>query len=98
MSQVENHSRKKARFGQTQQKTERVKTERRSNEDHRDRDNSPGDEDSGDPNPRADAVHDQIARHFKEEISDEENARAKSKNRFTELQILVHLKRGKANV
>ena len=51
-----------------------------------------------DPEPRSEAFERQIARNFKEEITEEKDPRAPPKHRRGEAEILVHLQCGKADI
>src|SRR5438552_11256927 len=59
---------------------------------------SPGKKDSGNPDARSDPVQEQIARNFKEEVAEKENAEDESKRLAADGQLLVHRQRRKADV
>src|SRR5262249_48795815 len=53
---------------------------------------------AGYPHARADALHNQIARHFKQKVTDEEDSSAQAKNIRSEVQGLIQLQCCKADV
>src|SRR5262249_16104395 len=62
-------------------------------------DKAPGDHDARDPETRADLVQDHVARHFEEEVADEERgSHAEAERRLAETQILTHRQRGEADI
>ena len=61
-------------------------------------DQPPGEHDARDPTPGAEALQQQIGRHFEQEISDEEQSGAKSERRVVQAQGLVHLQLGEADI
>src|SRR5204862_1066319 len=92
------HAWKESRFGDAKQEAEDVEGEHAVYEHHRRGDDSPGHEDPRHPDARTDALHDEIAGYFENEISDEENSRSQSEYLRIEVQCLIELKRRKSDV
>src|SRR5262249_36202987 len=65
---------------------------------HRHRDESPADHDPRDPEARAHAFEDQVARHLEGEVAEEEDPRAEAVDGLAEAEVLLHLERGEADV
>jgi hypothetical protein len=59
---------------------------------------APRDHDARDPQPRADALHDEIARNLEEDVADEEHAGAEPVDHVAETEIGLHLQRRIADV
>ena len=59
---------------------------------------APRDHDPGDPDARPDLLQDHVARHFEDEVADEEDARAEPVDRVAELQVVRHLQLGESDV
>jgi len=89
---------KKAGFRDAEQKAHHVEHGRRGDEHGQHGDHAPRDHDPRDPHSRAHLVKDHIARNLKEEIADEENARAKAINRIAQAEVARHLQLRKADV
>ena len=65
--------------------------ERRGNE-------APCDHDAGNPDARPDPLQDHIARHFEDEVADEEDARAEPVYRIAVLEVARHLQLGESHI
>src|SRR6202012_5906069 len=75
-----------------------IKLRRRCNESHRHRDQAPQAHDPHDGLARTDLLQEQIARHFKQDIADIEQADAKAVTRIGEAQVIPELQLGEADV
>ena len=51
---------------------------------------APGNHDAGDPYPRADLLHDHIARHLEDEVAEKERSERKSEVGRGQLEIAAH--------
>src|SRR6478672_10062144 len=89
---------KEARFGEPEEKTQSEKADRSVDERKRARNEAPGHHYAGNPEPRADPVEDQIARHLQYEIAPKERAGAEPKNVRAQPEILVHRQRCEPDV
>lgn len=96
--EVQDDPREEAGFCQPQQEAHHVEHGRRGHEHHGRRDDAPRDHDPRDPDACAHAVQDHVARHFKEEVTDEEDAGAEPVDGLAELEVVEHLQLGKAHV
>ncbi len=76
LRQVPDDAGEEAGLGDAQQEAEDVEAGRAVDEHRRRRHQPPHDHDPGDPQPRADAAHQQVAGHLEEEVADEEDPRA----------------------
>ena len=90
--------REKSGFGDSEQKPQKVEGDRCSNKHHRDRNNAPANHDSRDPEPRADAIENEVAWHLKEAIAEKEHPGTESENSRAELQVGIHLQGGETDV
>ncbi|KAG0731879.1 hypothetical protein G6F23_014872 [Rhizopus arrhizus] len=81
-----------------QQEAQDVETGGRLDEHEHAGQDAPRDHDARDPAPRAQPVHQQVARHFEQEVADEEHAGAQAEHGFAEAQVLRHLQLGEADV
>ncbi|KAG1435801.1 hypothetical protein G6F57_020956 [Rhizopus arrhizus] len=98
VGQVQDHTGVETRFGQAQQEAQDVETGGRLDEHEHAGQDAPRDHDARDPDPRAQPVHQQVARHFEQEVADEEHAGAQAEHGFAEAQVLRHLQLGEADV
>ena len=98
LAQIENHSGEEARLRHAQQKTHHVKFPRRLHQHHAHRQKTPGEHDSRDPTPRAEPVQQQVRGYLASRIAQKEKPRAQPIARSAEMQIAIHLQRGKADV
>src|ERR1700674_3699294 len=96
--QEKNNAWKKSSLGNAKQKTNNVEACLAHHEGLGPRYDAPGDHDAGNPDPRAEFVEREIARHFDKEIPNEENPRRASESRRAEPQILAHRGVGKADI
>ena len=62
------------------------------------REQSPGQHDARDPQPRADLLQDDVARHLEQEVAPEEGARRHAVDGGIKAQLLVHGERGEADI
>ena len=67
-------------------------------EGHGDRDQAPADHDAGDPDARAKSGKRQVARNLEEDVARKEDAGAEAEHLRRETEVLVHGKRGKADI
>ncbi|MGY4451550.1 hypothetical protein ACVWZR_006210 [Bradyrhizobium sp. i1.3.1] len=90
--QIEDDARKESRLAGAEQQPKRVEDARRRysrccryrwDECEGRRDDPPRNHDAGDPDARADSFQEDVGGDFKQEIPDEEQARAQSERRFT---------------
>src|SRR5262249_23538496 len=65
---------------------------------HGGRQQTPRDHDPGDPEPCSEPLERQIARHFKDKITKEEDAGAPAEHCRSETEIVVHLQCGEADI
>ena len=87
VGEIIDHARKKAGLGHAQQEADDVIGGRAFHECGRRRDQSPGNHDARQPDPRADAVQDQVGWHFQHRIADKEDRRAKGEGRGADARI-----------
>ena len=87
-----------AGFGHTEQCADEIKPICAADEGHSDRANTPGRHDAGKPTTGAEAIKQQIGRHFAHAIAKEEQACSETKGGGVQAERLVHLKGGEANV
>ena len=98
IGEVQHHARKQPRFRSAQQGAGDVKSRLVGDKSHARRQDAPGDHDPGDPQPCAHAVHDQVAGHFHQGISEEEQPGAKTVGRRGDPQIDGHVGFGQRNI
>ncbi|MOA23536.1 hypothetical protein D3C78_1441630 [compost metagenome] len=67
-------------------------------EGHGHRHHGPGDHDPGDPEARAEAVQQQVAGNFEDEIAPEEHAGAQGVDSVAELQVAEHVELGESDI
>ena len=79
--QVQDDAGEEPRLAGAEQEAQRVERPGRLHEHHAGGDESPEDHDAGDPQPRADLLEDDVARHLEEEVADEEDAGARTSRR-----------------
>src|SRR4029077_18698880 len=70
----------------------------RRNEGECRRHNAPGDHNPGDPALCADAFEENVGRHLKQKIRNEEQSGAQSESRFAKTKRLVHMKLCEADI
>jgi hypothetical protein len=98
IGQIKNDAGKESRLGGADEKAHDEEAQRAGDEHHRNRQYAPARHDARDPAPRTEALQQQIARHFEEEIADEEHAGAETEGIGSEADILVHGQRGEADI
>ena len=100
--QIQDHAREKTRLRRAQQKAHPVKHRHPLQEHERHRDQAPDDHDPRDPAARPHLVQDEIARDFKNKITDEEEPRTKTEHavehRFAHPQHFAQMQLGKTDV
>ena len=89
---------KEPRLGDAEKETQYVEGLPPGDEDHHSGDDPPADHDAGDPDPGPGAQKDDVAWDFEEEIAEEKYAGSPAIDIITEAEILVHLKRSKADI
>ena len=89
---------KEASLGDAEDETQRIEAVGAPNERMAHREDAPAQHDAGDPDARAGFLHDEVARHLKEEIADEEDARTNSEGGRRQADVLVHRQGGEADV
>ncbi|MNQ80985.1 hypothetical protein D3C85_959840 [compost metagenome] len=85
-------------FGGAEEEAQDIELRRGGDEHGAGREQAPGDHDAGDPQLGADLLQHQVARHFEEDVADEEQAGSKAVGRLAELQVFEHLQLGEADV
>src|SRR6516225_284357 len=98
VAQVIDYAREEAGFCNTQQEPENIELRWCTHEHHRGGDDSPAEHDSGDPSAGPDPMQYEIARDFKQAISEKEYAGTKPESGRAEFERIIHLQRGKSNV
>src|SRR5574337_460593 len=98
VGQIDDDAREETGFGHPQEETQDVQLGRALDEGRQRRQDAPGDQDAGDPHPRAVLVEHHVARHFEEEVADEEDARGEAEGFAAERQVRIHLQRRIADV
>src|SRR5882762_8287198 len=96
--QIENDAREEARFERAKQEPGHVELQRRLHERHCACDKSPREHDAQQGLANTDALKQQVAGYFEQEVADEEYARAETVCRIAESQRLLHLKLGISDV
>ncbi|MNN08620.1 hypothetical protein D3C81_1214810 [compost metagenome] len=85
VGQIEDDARVEPGFGDPQQEAHDVEGHRCAHQGHGRGDDAPGDHDACDPQPCADAMEDQVAGDFHEEVGNEEDPCAKAVDGFGKL-------------
>ena len=98
LREVIDDAREEAGLGRAKQKAHHVETGGALHEHHARRHEAPRDHDARDPQPRADAGEDDVARHLEQRVADEEDAGAEPVGRRREIERGVHLQRREADV
>ena len=98
VGQVQDCAGEKSGLRRTEDEAHRVERVRPDHERHAGRDQPPADHDPGDPAPGADLLQRQVARHFDQEVGDEEQAGTEAEHGGRQSEILVHLQRRKPDV
>ena len=89
--EIENDAGEEPGFGDAEQEAQHVERRLAAREHHRRRDESPEHHDARDPHARTDALQQQVARHFEEEVADEEHARADPVGGVRQAEVGLHL-------
>ncbi|MNX68902.1 hypothetical protein D3C86_1001020 [compost metagenome] len=87
VGEVEDHAGEEAGFGHAQQKAQDVEAGFSVGEDHGGGDQAPGDHDPAHPQAGADAVQDQVARHFKQRVAHEEHPGAEGEGGIADVGV-----------
>jgi hypothetical protein len=95
---VEDHAGEEPGLRRAEQDSHGVEAGRAPDERGRRRQHAPGDEDAGDPDPRAEADQQKVARQLAQDVAEEEDAGAEAEFRGGEAEILVHGERGEADI
>src|SRR5712664_4365887 len=90
MGQVNDHSREETCFRHSQKKAGRIKLSAAVHEARKYCDHSPGNHDPCGPFSRAPALYDNGARHFEEDIPDEEHRPSTAVDSIAEPEIKIH--------
>ncbi len=98
LRQIDGHARQKARFHDAEQKAHGIEARVVEDEGRRRRDRAPRDENARDPSSRADAMQEQIARHFEEHVAHEEHAAREAEYGGAEVERVIHVERCEADV
>ncbi len=96
--QIQNDAGEESGLCRSKQKPQHQKRGRPADQRKGPRGEAPGDHNASDPFARAEAFQSQIARHFKNEITDEENSGAKTVGLRIDANRFVHLQSGKADI
>ena len=96
--QIENDAREETCFRSAKKKSRGVKRRRAPHEHRRRRDQAPGDHDPGDPDARADARQDDVARDLEGDVAEKEDAGAEAERAAGKSQRGVHLERREPDV
>ena len=94
----EEHTGEEARFAKPEQEAQDVKHRGVLRIGKRDGDGAPGNQNTGKPFAGAETVEEQVARHFEDEVTDEEQRSAKAIGIFAEAQRVDHLQLGIADI
>src|SRR5436305_13197381 len=98
IGEVQYETGEEAGLGKTEQEPYGHEAVRADREGGTTRDDPPSDHDPRDPDPRADLFENEIARHLEKDIAPEERARSHTVPGRVEPDILVHRKRGEADI
>src|ERR1700722_4941053 len=98
LAQIEDDSRKEARFREAQKKPQPIELRRGTHQHHAGGEQPPRDENDRDPAARAHARQDQVARYFEQRVAEKEDPGAEAEGRGAESQFGVHLQGGDADV
>ena len=98
VGEIEDDAREEPRLGDAQQHAEQVEAPHAADQHHRHRDDAPADHDACDPEPRADALEDQVARHLEQAVAKEEQARAQAERGVGQPEVALQLGGGKPDV
>ncbi len=98
VGQIQHHSRKEAGLRHAEQHAHRIEAPLPDDEHHRHRDEAPEDHDARDPQPRADAVEDQVARDLEQAIAQEEQAAAQAVGGLAQAEVALQFLGGEADV
>jgi hypothetical protein len=96
--QVEDDAREEPGLGHTEQEPEQVELPRALCDHHQRRQDAPADHDPGDPHPGTEALQEQVAGNFEEEVADEEDACTKAVDGGRESEVLAHLELSESDV
>ena len=98
VGEIEDDAGKEPRLGDAEQHAEQIEAPHPAHQHHRHRDQAPADHDPRDPPARADALEDQVARHFEQAVAEEEQARAEPEGGVGEPEVALQLGGGKPDV
>ncbi len=98
VGEIEDDAGKEPGLGDAQQKPHGGEAPRPDAEGGEAREQAPGQHDPRDPQPRADFLEDDVARHLEDDIAPEEGARRHAVDGGIEPQLLVHGEGGKADI
>ncbi len=98
VGEVQDDAGEEARLGHAQQEAQHIEGGFIVGKHHRGRHQAPGDHDAAHPDARANAVHDQIAGHFQQRITDKEHAGTKRKGSVADAGIGLEGHLGKAHI
>ena len=79
-------------------KTHRIKLNWRLHQHHSHREQSPREHDPGQPAARAETHQQKIGRHLAGPVAEKKESRTKEIDRCAEVQVMIHLQRGEADV
>ena len=96
--QIQHDAGEEACFRCSEKKTDDIERRGILNQRHAHGDDAPADHNARDPQPGADFLHGQVARHLKQEIGHEVEAAGEAKRRFAEAKVLIHLQRSHADI
>jgi hypothetical protein len=98
VGQQQHHAGEEPRFADSEQEAQHVELRRRLHEGDAGGDRAPQDQDARDPLARADARQQHVRRDLEQEVADEGDAGAEAVDDVGELQRLLHLQLGEADV
>eukprot|EP01022_Parablepharisma_sp_SALTPOND_P014695 TRINITY_DN2018_c0_g1_i2.p1 TRINITY_DN2018_c0_g1~~TRINITY_DN2018_c0_g1_i2.p1 ORF type:complete len:1935 (-),score=514.39 TRINITY_DN2018_c0_g1_i2:42295-48099(-) len=96
--QVQDDAREEARLRHAQHEAQDIEAVRTDGKGRNGRDQPPGHHHPRNPDARADLVQDQVGRHFKQEVADEEQPSAQAESGRRQAQLLVHRDGGEAHI
>ena len=98
VGEVQDHAWEEAGLEHSEEEAQHVEEGRRGHEHHRHAAGAPEERDPRDGLAGADMFQKQVARHFAQEVADEEDARADAVDRLAEFEIGQHLQLGEADI
>lgn len=96
--QIEQHTRCEAGFHGADDEAQHVELPFGVDENHQSGGDAPGNHDAGDPATCADLVQHDVARHFEQYVTDDEQARAEAVRGVAQAQVGLQLELGEADV